>query len=126
MIVARQDPNTTLIPHDAKAYGQVLQWCSFANMELLPNIGAWFRPTVGRDPYNKKSVDAAEAVIKKILKHIDSYLLDNTYLVGDRLTIADLVTAAALDRGFQFVCSWYERDSCSCLMLNIEMSFPML
>ena len=35
-VVAQQDPNTTLIPKDAKSYGQLIQWCSFANHEVLP------------------------------------------------------------------------------------------
>jgi glutathione S-transferase len=103
-IVAQQDPNTALIPKDPKSYSKVIQWCSFANHEVLPQLGAWFGPTLGRDPYNKKSVDAAEVLIKKTMKYLDGYLLDHTYLVGERLTIADLVMSAYLDRGFQYVC----------------------
>ena len=103
MLVAQQDPDTTLIPKDSKSHAQVVQWCSFANHELLPSLTSWFRPTQGRDPYNKKSVDAAEVMIKKIVKYLDEYLLDHTYLVGQRLTLADLVMTAHLDRGFQFV-----------------------
>ena len=72
-------------------------------MEVLPSLGAWFRPITGRDPYNKKNLDAAEVQIKHVLKYLDSYLLDNTYFVGERLTLADLVMTASLDRGFQFV-----------------------
>jgi len=102
-LVAKQDPNTTLIPKDLKAYAQVVQWCSFANTEILPSLGAWFRPTIGRDPYNKKNVDAAEVAVKKVLKYLDGVLRDTTYLVGERLTIADIAVAAHLDRGFQYV-----------------------
>jgi elongation factor 1-gamma len=92
-----------LIPTDTKAFAETVQWCSFANHEVLPTLGAWFRPTLGRDPYNKKNVDAAEVNIKKILKYIDGVLLHKTYLVGERLTLADLVLTAYLDRGFQYV-----------------------
>jgi elongation factor 1-gamma len=101
--VAKQDPNTTLIPNDTKSYAQVIKWCSFANHEVLPSLGAWFCPLTGRTPYNKKAVDAAEVTIKTILKYLDGYLLDHTYLVGERLTIADIVMTAHLDRGFQYV-----------------------
>jgi len=71
-------------------------------------LGAWFGPTRGTEPYNKKSVDAAEVVIKRIMKYLDGYLLDHTYLVGERLSIADLVMSAYLDRGFQFVFPLYK------------------
>jgi len=103
--VAKQDPHTTLIPEDVKAHAQVVQWCSFASHELLPNLAEWWRPTLGRPGtvYNKKAVDAAEVQVKRIMKYLDSVLLHRTYLVGERLTIADLVMAAYLDRGFQYV-----------------------
>ena len=41
--------------------------------------------------------------IKKVLKYLDTVLLERTYLVGERLTIADIAVAAHLDRGFQYV-----------------------
>src|SRR5271170_7098791 len=107
-VVAQQDPNTTLIPKDVKSHAQVIQWMSFANHEVLHTLGAWFRPTLGRDPgYNKKNVDLAEHLVKRIMKYLDGYLQDHTYLVGERLTIADLVLTAHLDRGFQYVTSLY-------------------
>ena len=102
-IVAHQDPNTTLIPKDTKSYVSVLQWCSFANAEVLPALGLWFRPIIGRDPYNKKSVEQAEVRIKRVLSFLENVLLHQTYLVGERLTIADLIMTAHLDRGFQYV-----------------------
>ena len=77
---------------------------SFANHEVLPCLGAWYRPTLGRDPvYNKKNVDLAEGLAKRIMKYLDGYLQDHTYLVGERLTIADLVLTAHLDGGFLYV-----------------------
>lgn len=102
-LVARQNPNTTLIPKDTKGYAKVVQWCSFANHEVLPSLADWFGPITGRTAYNKKAVDAAEVTIKTILKYLDGYLLDHTYLIGERLTIADIVMTAYLDRGFQYV-----------------------
>ena|SRR5271170_2536825 len=130
-LVAKQDPNTTLIPKDTKSYAEVIQWCSFANHEVLPHLGAWFRPILGRDPYNKKNVEQAEVVIKRILKYLDETLLHRTYLVGERLTIADLVMTAHLDRGFQYVCIppspfFSGRDTYnSCLIRNILLRIPM-
>ena len=104
----------------------MLQWCSFANTEILPAIGAWFRPTVGRDPYNKKSVDVAEATIKTIMAYLNSYLIDNTYLVGERLSLADIIVTAHLDRGFQYVHPLGSESDNSYLTPNTALNTPML
>ena len=76
---------------------------SFFNSELLPTIGGWFRPLVGRDPYNKKNVDDASKNTQKIVAVVEEHLLSNTYLAGERITLADLFAAGIISRGFQFV-----------------------
>ena len=93
---------------------------SFANSEVLPSLGSWFRPLIGRDPYNKKAVDDAQKKALKAVKVLDEHLLVHTFLVGERITLADLFTAGIISRGFQFffdkqwreehpsVTRWYE------------------
>lgn len=75
---------------------------SFANAHLLPGLGASFRPLIGRDPYNKKSVDDALKATEANVKVLEDHLLVNTYLVSERFTLADLFTAGIASRGFQF------------------------
>jgi len=75
---------------------------SFANQEVLPPIGSWFRPLTGRDPYNKKNVDDASKKALKAVNVLEEHLLVHTFLVGDRITLADLFAAGILSRGFQF------------------------
>jgi elongation factor 1-gamma len=93
---------------------------SYFNAEVLPTLGKWFRPLQGRDPYNKKAVDDAEKASLKIVDVVEKHLLNNTYLAGDRVTLADLYAAGLISRGFQFffdkkwrsenpnVTRWYE------------------
>ena len=93
---------------------------SFANHEVLPPLGGWFRPLIGRDPYNKKNVDESSKKALKAVSVLNEHLLVNTYLVGERITLADLFTAGLISRGFQFffdkqwreenpnVTRWYE------------------
>lgn len=93
---------------------------SFANTEVLPRISAWFGPLVGRDPYNKKHVEDSMKAALKAMHVLEEHLLVNTYLVGERLTLADLFTAGVLARGWQYffdkkwreenpnVTRWYE------------------
>ena len=93
---------------------------SFANSEVLPSIVRAFRPLVGRDPYNKRHVDDSLQATNKAVGVLDQHLLVNTYLVGERITLADLFAAGLVSRGFQYffdkkwrvdhpnVTRWYE------------------
>lgn len=75
---------------------------SFANSQVLPALGASFRPLIGRDPYNKKSVDDNLKATEANVKVLEDHLLVNTYLVSERFTLADLFVAGIVSRGFQF------------------------
>lgn len=76
---------------------------SYANHEILSALGGFFRPLIGRDPYNKKSVDDHMKTALKYVGVLEQHLLMNTYLVGERLTLADLFTASVISRGFEFL-----------------------
>jgi len=101
--VASQNPQTTLLGVTKKDYASVIQWMSFANSELLPGLSKWFRPLIGRDPYNKKNVSDGEAEVERISQIVEDYLKKTTFLVGHRITLADLVLAGHYSRGFQYV-----------------------
>lgn len=80
-----------------------MKWMSYANSEIITAIGGWFRPLIGRIPYNKKNVeDSAQAALKNV-GVLEQHLLTNTFLVGERITLADLFTAGILGRGFQYL-----------------------
>ena len=76
---------------------------SFANSEILPNIATWFQPLVGILPYQKKSVDDASAKALKAVHVLEQHFLVNTYLVGERLTLADIFVTSLITRGFQYL-----------------------
>lgn len=89
-------------------------------MEVLPNLGAWYRPLLGWDAYNKKTIDEAQKGAAKAIDIVEKHLLNNTFLVGERITLADLFAVGIISRGFQFffdkewraknpnVSRWYE------------------
>ena len=87
---------------------------SFANTEILPQLGKWFRPLIGRDPYNKKNVEDGQKATDANAQALESHLLINTYLVSERLTLADLFTVSIISRGFQFFFDkqWREEHPC--------------
>ena len=76
---------------------------SFANQEVLVPLAHWFRPLIGRDPYNKKAVEDAQKAAFKAVGVLEQHLLVNTFLVGERVTLADFYAASIIARGFEFV-----------------------
>lgn len=82
---------------------QVVQWLSFADSEILPYSSAWVYPLLGIMPYNKNTVDRAKEDTKRALAQLNKHLLNNTFLVGERISLADIVVFSNLLNAFQYV-----------------------
>lgn len=76
---------------------------SYAQSEIITNLSSWYRPLQGRDPYNKRNVDEATKASLKVIHTLEQHFLIHTFLVGERITLADLYTASLISRGFEFV-----------------------
>merc|ERR1712137_755471 len=72
---------------------QVLQWMNFADSEVLPLSCTIVFPILGIIQYNKQAVEQAKAELKKTCTALNDCLLTRTYLVGERITLADIVVA---------------------------------
>lgn len=70
---------------------QVLQWLSFSDNELWPAAAAWLFPIIGIIQYNKNTHDRAKQDIARSLDALQAHLVNNTFLAGERLTLADIV-----------------------------------
>ncbi|TVY81477.1 Elongation factor 1-gamma [Lachnellula suecica] len=101
--ITSQNEKTTLLGKTKQDYATILKWMSFFNSEVLTTLGGWFRPLVGRDPYNKKNVEDSSKASLKAVDVVEKHLLNNTYLAGERITLADLFAAGVISRGFQYV-----------------------
>ena len=118
--VTSQNEKTQLLGKTKKDYASILRWMSFVNQEVLDPMAAWYLPLIGTEPYNKKHVDDSSKAALKAVHVLEEHLLVNTYLVGERLTLADLFATSILARGFQYffgkqwreenpnVTRWYE------------------
>ncbi|SPN97232.1 probable translation elongation factor eEF-1, gamma chain [Cephalotrichum gorgonifer] len=100
--VTSQNEKTTLLGKTKQDYASILKWMSFFNSELLPAFGGWYRPLLGKDPYNKKAVEESSKKALKLVQVVEDYLLHNTFLVGERITLADLFAAGIAARAYQF------------------------
>lgn len=82
---------------------QVVQWLSFAESEILPYSAAWVYPLLGIMPYQKNNVDRAKADAQHTLSVLNQHLLNNTFLVGERISLADIVVFSNLLNLYQYV-----------------------
>lgn len=82
---------------------QVVQWLSFAESEILPYSSAWVFPLLGIMQYNKNTVERAKEDTKKALNVLNQHLLNNTFLVGERISLADIVVFANLLNLYEYV-----------------------
>lgn len=93
----------TLLGKDLKTQSQVIRWVSLANSDLCSQLAAAFVPLRGLAPYNKKSVDAALDAVEQIAKIFEERLTEFTYLASEDISLADLVAASIITRGFNFL-----------------------
>ncbi|KAK3370162.1 hypothetical protein B0H63DRAFT_486332 [Podospora didyma] len=100
--VTSQNEKTTLLGKTKQDYASILRWASFFNSEVLPKLGGWFRPLIGKDSYNKKAVEDSQKAALKAISVVEAHLKNNTYLVGERITLADLLAVGLISRGFEY------------------------
>lgn len=81
----------------------VLQWFSLVNSDWIPPVAAAFKGLAGIVPYNKKAVTDAQAKSEIIVDLFEKRLSEYTYLVGERVTIADLFAVTIASKGFEYL-----------------------
>merc|ERR1711878_191422 len=81
---------------EAAARAQVVQWMAMADNEILPAACTWVFPTMGIMQFNKNATERAKEDVKAALKCLNDHLLTRTFLVGERLTLADIAVATTM------------------------------
>jgi elongation factor 1-gamma len=81
---------------DAVSKAQIVQWMSWADNEILPASCTWVFPCMGIMQFNKVATDRAKEDVKSALKCLNDHLLTHTFLVGERISLADIATACTL------------------------------
>lgn len=95
-----QNEKTSLLGKTKQDYASIVRWMSFCQ-ELSTPFTAAVRPLTGAEPYNKKVVTDAINATMKAASVLEDHLLVHTFLVGERITLADLFSAGIISRGFQ-------------------------
>lgn len=82
---------------------EVTQWIQWAEGSLLPNVLGYVLPSVSAAQLDNKTVELYKAELLAQLSHLNEVLLSKTFLVGERLSLADLSVAFDLLPAFQHV-----------------------
>jgi elongation factor 1-gamma len=88
--------NQQLRGKDVYEQAQVIQWMDFADGVVLPTSCKLVFPLLGIMPLNKQTAETSKEELKSTLQFLDEYLLTRTYLVGERVTLADIVLALTM------------------------------
>lgn len=94
--------DVALIPEEARSRGKVIWFEEFADTILAPCVGKMFFNRVVSPIFLKREGDAnladrAEAEeLPSILRYLEGELQSRRFLVGDRLTLADVAVASCL------------------------------
>ncbi|KAK8792982.1 hypothetical protein WA158_005145 [Blastocystis sp. Blastoise] len=101
--VARMRADTELMGASFYEQAQVDQWIDWCNCNVVPTINQWFYTCMGYLVPNPKVIKTASEDLKKYLQILNEHLVNNTYMVGNKITLADIVLVCYLLNGFKFL-----------------------
>ena len=79
---------------------QVDAWIDYTTGEVDAPLLSWFLPLAGIWPHSAEKEAAAKEALKKGLAVLDAHLATRTFLVGDAVTLADIVAACNVFLGY--------------------------
>ncbi len=114
--------NSQLWPHDARQV-DVMRWLSWDAQHFTRHAGVLYfenliKPAIGMGAPDGKAIGEALAALRSSAAVLDAHLRTRNYLVGERLSVADIATAVTLpyagDAGiplkeFPAIAAWHER-----------------
>jgi len=88
--------NAQLKGKTPQAQAEIQQWIGFAENEILPPACSWVFPILRIMPKNEKEMAKGRENLGKALSILDAHLLKRTFLVGQRISLADIVLTCNL------------------------------
>lgn len=101
--IARSAPQSNLLGRSFYEQAQVDQWLDFTAFELEPPRNLWIYPLQGLMKIDARASKKAKHDLESNMAILNTHLRLKTYMVGERLTIADIALAAALVEPFRRV-----------------------
>ncbi len=82
---------------------QVVQWVNYGSTEVASAVASWVYPALSLVESTAANVQRAREDLSRELQFLDEQLKTRTYLVGERLTLADVCVAADLWLAYEHV-----------------------
>ncbi|KAF9184834.1 hypothetical protein BGZ51_003099 [Haplosporangium sp. Z 767] len=99
--LAHLKEGSTLVGRSNSEEAHIQQWIQFVDCSIVPALSTWMYPILGFIPYNKVNETQAIEKVKAQLQILERHLIKKTYLVGERVTLADISAATSLYHGFK-------------------------
>ncbi|ORX53728.1 EF1G-domain-containing protein [Piromyces finnis] len=99
--IASLNEETGLLGANPVKAAQIQQYIFMSDNEIIPPMYSWIGPIKGYVPYNKNNVNKAQEDIKKVMGILNTVLSKKTYLVGERITLADITVFCSLTLLYQ-------------------------
>mmetsp|Transcript_19201 Transcript_19201/g.67772 ORF Transcript_19201/g.67772 Transcript_19201/m.67772 type:complete len:753 (-) Transcript_19201:131-2389(-) len=112
--IAQLREDSTLYGSGAFAAAQVDQWLDFSAVEIDPLHAILTHTGIPEDVGDEevaKATPAATAALKPVLAVLEAHLATRTFLVGERVTLADVAVACTLRDLFATAIGAAERDA---------------
>lgn len=106
---ARKNADAKLLGSSLWEEAQVDQWLAFAHTNLLPNFFKCGYGIFGWAPVEQEVFNEASKNIRDQLKLLNTALAGKKHLVGDRITVADVVLAHFVQLVFQVLIETNQR-----------------
>lgn len=94
--VAALRPDKRLLGANYYEGALVSQWIEFSAHTLEPARAAWLYPLDGIMSFNQEIYDECKKDMAAALRVLNDHLLNNTFLVGHEVTLADITVVCAL------------------------------
>ena len=101
--VARIRRDTGLMRSTFYQQAQVDQWIDWSNAELLPALTPWYYTVMGWMQPNMKNVETSKVSTASKLAILNEHLAKHTFMVGERLTLADIIIVCDLFYPMKFI-----------------------
>ena len=89
----------------------IQQWMSFGDSEVTPASCTWVYPCLGIMQFNKQNTERAKTELKQALAVLNEFLSTRTYLVGERISLADVCLCCNLLALYTMVSSMYVHNN---------------
>ncbi|KAF9209043.1 hypothetical protein BGZ49_006587 [Haplosporangium sp. Z 27] len=101
--LAHLKSDSSLIGRSNSEEAHIQQWIQFVDIQVAPALAAWLYPIWGYSAYNKVIETQSIERVKTQLATLERHLTKKTYLVGERVTLADISGVTSLFGGFKFL-----------------------